>query len=214
MDSRKETDAAKEIGGFRKERYTMGCDIGTHIDSPGHFICGGRFVHELSLNELTAPGAVVDVTEKCKGDAAYQLSVDDLTQWETEFGKIPDNALVVMKTGWCSRFTSSNKSNGGGDYLNKDKDGKMMFPGFSPEAARWLIAERSIVGIGIDTASLDYGLTSTYPVHVIILGADKYQIENMKLREVPAGQSCVFISLPIKVKDGPEAEARVMAVLK
>jgi kynurenine formamidase len=115
------------------------------------------------------------------------MKVEDLAKWEMENGKIPEGALVVMKTGWGERFASSTKENLGGDYLNKDSEGNMHFPGFSVEAARWLVAERNFVGIGIDTPSLDYGLTSIFPVHVIILGADKYQIENMKLDEVPAG---------------------------
>ena len=165
----------------------MSCDIGTHIDSPGHFIKGGRRIHELVMNELTAPGVVVDVTDKVKNNSDYELTVDDLTQWETEYGLIPDGALIVMKTGWCSRFASHTVENKGGDYLNKDAEGNAHFPGFSVEAARWLVAERNFVGIGIDTGSLDFGLTETYPVHVVILGADKYQIENMKLDEVPAG---------------------------
>ena len=73
--------------------------------------------------------------------------------------------------------------------------------------------ERNVKGIGIDTGSLDAACAGGFPVHETILGADRYQIENMKLAEVPAGLGVTFISLPLKIKDGPEAETRVMAIL-
>lgn len=97
--------------------------------------------------------------------------------------------------------------------MGLDKDNNAHFPGFSAEAAKFLLAERSIVGIGIDTASLDIGTASDFPVHEAILGADRYQVENMKLADVPEGQNVKFISLPLKVKDGPESETRVMCIV-
>ena len=111
-------------------------------------------------------------------------------------------ALVVMKTGWAGRFGDH------GAYVNGG-----AFPGFSGEAARFLIDERDVAGIGVDTASLDVSPSAGYPVHCAILGSDRYQIENMKLDGVPAGLGSVFISLPLKVAGGPEAETRVMCIL-
>jgi len=65
-----------------------------------------------------------------------------------------------MKTGWSSKFNDQKEYMGTGG-----EDGGFHFPGFSEEAAKWLLKERSIVGIGIDTPSLDHGPSSTYPVH-------------------------------------------------
>jgi kynurenine formamidase len=220
--------------GFRKCMYHMPCDVGTHIDSPAHWYPGGRDVSELTLDELTAPGAVIDVSRQVEaslaaaavaaaaaaaadgaggaddavggdggGDgASYGLSVGDVLQFEAEHGRIPPRALVVMKTGWAGRFGDH------GAYVNGG-----AFPGFSGEAARWLIDERDVAGIGVDTASLDVSPSAAYPVHCAILGSDRYQIENMKLEGVPAGLGSVFISLPLKVAGGPEAETRVMCIL-
>jgi len=197
-------DTREKPEGYRKCIFRMACDVGTHIDSPAHWFAGKRDIADLTLQELTAPGAVVDLTAKVEVDPDYRLSVADLTEWEATFGQIPAQALVVMKTGWGARFAQGTDA-----YLNDNH-----FPGFSAEAATFLVNERDIVGIGIDTGSLDYGLSADFIVHQIILGADKYQIENMLLEDVPAGTNATFISLPIKVKGGPEAETRVMAVLK
>mmetsp|Transcript_65754 Transcript_65754/g.106595 ORF Transcript_65754/g.106595 Transcript_65754/m.106595 type:complete len:259 (-) Transcript_65754:387-1163(-) len=191
--------------GFKKCIYCLPCDVGTHIDSPSHWFPGKRDISQLTLDELTAPGAVVDVTHKITSATYdYALTVADLEEFEKKFGQIPARALVVCKTGWGERDISSTEV-----YVNGGH-----FPGFSPEAATWLL-EKDIVGIGIDTASLDPGTHAggDFPVHKIILGADKYQIENMKLSDVPEGLGSVFISLPLKIEGGPEAETRVMAIV-
>eukprot|EP00656_Telonema_subtile_P024995 TRINITY_DN27132_c0_g1_i1.p1 TRINITY_DN27132_c0_g1~~TRINITY_DN27132_c0_g1_i1.p1 ORF type:complete len:186 (-),score=46.29 TRINITY_DN27132_c0_g1_i1:241-798(-) len=183
----------------------MPCDVGTHIDSPSHWFVGKRDVSELTLEELTAAGAVLDVTEKVEADPDYALTVEDLVNWEAQYGQIADGSLVVMKTGW-SRIGIANHD----AYVNGGH-----FPGFSREAAEFLVNERNVVGIGIDTASLDPGTHpgADFPVHQIVLGADKYQIENMVLEDVPEGNQSVFVSLPLKVEGGPEAETRVMAIV-
>lgn len=199
-------DSRTSVGiGFKKCVYSLPCDVGTHIDSPSHFFPGGRDISELTLEELTAPGAVIDVTHKITKDTYnYAMSVADLEEFEQKYGKIPPKALVVCKTGWGERDITNTA-----EYVNG-----CNFPGFSIEAAKWLL-ERQIVGIGIDTPSLDPGTIAGggFPVHILVLGADKYQIENMKLGDVPAGLGSVFVSLPLKVAGGPESETRVMAIV-
>ena len=119
-----------------------------------------------------------------------------------------------MKTGWGGKFPEALPDNDGGGYLNKDGKGVCHFPGFSVEAAEFLLDERSIVGIGIDTASLDYGMSTDFPVHMKVLGADKYQIENLNLAEVPQGANVTFVCMPLLIENAPESETRVFAVLK
>ena len=216
--------------GFRKCMYHMPCDVGTHIDSPAHWYPDGRDVSELRLEELTVPGAVIDVTAKVaaamraaegqevegagskaavhaaggiEAGGDYSLSLADVHDFEATFGTIPERALVAMKTGWGAARWDDH-----GAYINGG-----LFPGFSIEAVRFLIEERHVAAIAVDTASLDVGTSTTFPVHCAILGSDRYQIENMKLDEVPAGLGSIFISLPLKVKHGPEAETRVMAIV-
>lgn len=104
--------------GFRKCVYRMPCDVGTHIDSPAHWFAGKRSIEELTLEELTARGAVIDCTEKCEKDVDYTLTVADITEFEDKFGKIPPKSLIVMKTGWSKRGITNTK-----DYINQDESG-------------------------------------------------------------------------------------------
>lgn len=200
-------DTREQKTGYRKCVYSMACDVGTHIDSPAHWFHGMRDISEIPIEELIAPGVVIDVTIKVEENPNYQLSIADVTAWEEKNGKIPPKALVCMKTGWSKKFHNHS------EYMGLNEDGSMYFPGFSAELAKFLISTRDIVGIGIDTASLDAGTESEYPVHDIILGANKYQIENMVLEEIDENDKIVFVSMPIKVKDAPEAEARVIATV-
>mmetsp|Transcript_12932 Transcript_12932/g.47914 ORF Transcript_12932/g.47914 Transcript_12932/m.47914 type:complete len:257 (-) Transcript_12932:2233-3003(-) len=200
-------------GGFWKKRFCMACDVGTHIDAPAHWYKNGRCIDGLRLAELIAPGVVVDVVDKCEKDWDYRLTVEDLEAWESRHGEIPQQAIVVMKTGWGARFYSTKDYLGLDEYDGVEVKGIKHFPGFSEEAALWLLDRKNIKGIGIDTASLDRGMDEAFPVHRHVLGADKFMIENMNLAELPE-VGVTFVALPLNVKDAPEAETRVLAVVR
>lgn len=108
-----------------------------------------------------------------------------------------------MKTGWSRRFHNEQQ------YRNTDDKGVMHFPGFSKDAAVFLTTQRKIHGIGIDTLSLDNGISTTFDTHVVMLKNNYYQIENMVLEEAPEHGGVVF-ALPIKITGTPEAQARVV----
>ena len=119
------------------------------------------------------PGVVVDVREQCTANADYALSVADLEAWEARHGRIPRGALVCMRSGWCARFGTPER------YLNRGDDKAMHFPGFSGAAAEWLVRAREVAGVGVDTLSLDPGTSATFDCHRVMLGADRFQVENM-----------------------------------
>jgi kynurenine formamidase len=146
-----------KAGGFAKDVFSIGGDQGTHMDSPLHFIKGGRSVDKFTLKELIAHGAVVDVTAKVEMNSDYMLTIDDVKAWENKYGRIRDNSLVVMKTGWNKHF-----GKGYAKYTGTDAKGGFHFPGFSPKLADWLIKERKVVGVGLDTPSLDNGPSKDY----------------------------------------------------
>ena len=197
----------QSLSGFKKSLFGIACDIGTHIDSPSHWFCDKRSISDLTLSELTSPGIVIDVTFKIENNIDYELTVEDLLLWEKKYGIIPDKCIVLMKTGWSSNFKNHKK------YMGLDSENNTHFPGFSKELALFLIKERNIVGIGIDTGSLDCGNAIDYPVHNIILGADKYQIENLVLDKLNENDKFTIIAMPLNIKDAPEAPARVMAIV-
>ena len=193
--------------GYRMHRFSMWENNGTHIDAPAHFIEGGRPVNELELNELVVPVVVISVQDRVALDHDYQLSVDDVLSWEELNGRIQPGSLAVMNTGWHKKFHDPQA------YVNQDESGVLHFPGFSVAAAQ-LLVERDVAGIGIDTMSLDPGNDVSFPVHNIMLGAGKFQVENMNnLDALPVTGAIAVIGV-LPVKDGSQAQARIFAFME
>ena len=190
--------------GYRMHRFFLWENIGTHIDAPAHFIEGGASVNELGLDDLVLPVSVIGVQDKAALEPDYQLSVADVLSWEERNGRIMPGGLVVMNTGWHKKFHDPQA------YVNQDEAGVLHFPGFSVAAAQ-LLVERNVGGIGIDTLSLDPGNDLRFPVHRLMLGAGKFQVENMNnLDDLPARGAVAVIGV-LPVKDGSQAQARIFA---
>ena len=190
--------------GYRMHRFSLWENIGTHIDAPAHFIEGKRSVNELDLNDLVVPIVVISVQGKAALEPDYQLSVEDVLSWEERNGRIMPGSLAVMNTGWYKKFADPEA------YANQDEAGVLHFPGFSVAAAR-LLVERDVAGIGIDTLSLDPGNDLNFPVHRIMLGAGKFQVENMNNLDALPVKGAVAVIGVLPVKDGSQAQARIFA---
>lgn len=203
-----------EVAGFCKELLVLPEGFGTHMDSPAHFFPGKRSTSDITPQELVASCVLIDVSSQCAANPDYTLQLSDLATWESTYGRIPNGSLVCMRTGWGLKFTNKTL------YCNHDPTtphscytgGTMHFPGFSEEVARFLCGEREIVGIGIDTLSLDPGISTDFSVHNVILGADKYQVENMKLDELPPS-GAVLVLAPLRVQGAVESPTRVLGFI-
>jgi kynurenine formamidase len=195
-----------ERHGFYKQAWRFDEHTGTHMDAPGHFIRNGRRAHQMEPRELIdVPIVVVDISEKVEASADAVVTRDDLRRFERKHGRIPRRALVCMYSGWESRVGDE------AAYRNADAAGVYHFPGFGAEAAEWLVEERNITGIGVDTLSQDPGNSTTFPVHITILGADKYGLENLaNLRKIPPRGARVYVGL-IPWDQGSGGPARVIA---
>ena len=183
---------------------------GTHTDAPIHFSRDGTTVDQISLKTLISPAVVIDVSDACAKNNDYRLSVDDITTWEKQHGKIPDGALVLARTGW-GKYWPDKKH-----YLGSDIPGDinvLHFPGLSVAAARFLATQRKINGVGIDTASMDYGPSRLFEVHAVILGAGLYGLENVAHADRLPPTGATIIALPMKIKGGSGAPTRIIAVL-
>lgn len=183
---------------------------GTHIDAPIHFSKGGSTVDAIPVAKLIAPAVVIDISEACSKDRDYRLSAQDITSWEKVHGRIPDGTIVLVRTGW-GKFWPDKKN-----YLGSDVPGDinvLHFPAFSAEAARFLVTERKINGVGIDTASMDYGPSRLFEVHGILLGAGLYGLENVAHLDTLPPVGATVIALPMKIKGGSGAPTRIIAVL-
>jgi len=162
------------------------------------------------LQKLIAPAVVVDVRASVTENGDYRLSRQDLERWENRHGPIQQGAVVLMLTGWGQGWPDRSR------YLGSatPSDPKTLhFPGFSKEAAEFLVKERHIDGIGIDTPSIDYGPSEDFVVHQIINGANLYGLENIANLEKLPPKGAILLALPIKIKGGTGGPVRIIAVL-
>lgn len=186
--------------GFYKNELILDEHTGTHMDAPAHFIEGAASAEQLPANRLIAPLAVVHIHERAAGDPDAQVTPDDILAWEAQNGPLPPGALVAMHSGWEARVGDPTQ------FLNVDASGVPHFPGFHPDAAALLVNERDIVGIGVDTVSLDFGATTDFASHITALGAGKYGLENLaNLALVPPAGAFIVVGGPkhLNASGGP-----------
>ena len=181
--------------------------LGTHIDAPNHFENNQISVDKLKLENLIGPAAVIDISTKAADNADYQLTVEDITLWEKSNGLIQNGSIVLLNTGWWKKWNDYDK------YKNADEDNKLHFPGYSKDAAIFLTEKRNIKGIGIDTLSADYGISSDFIVHHIINGKGKYILENVANLDKLPPNGAILVIAPIKIEGGSGGQARIWAIL-
>ena len=179
---------------------------GTNINAPNHFVAGGAAAHELDITTFFAPLAVIDLTGRAASDPDAALTTDDVLAWEHEHGRLPKGAAVFLRADW-DRYAGNLDT-----FLNRDQEGVRHNPGFTADAARFLVGQRNIVGVGVETAAIDWGLDSDFQTHKIIHGAGKWAIENLtNLAVVPEAGATLIVG-PSKVKDASGGMTRVLAV--
>lgn len=203
---------AQELGNIERDGYYSRIfstqeHYGTHLDAPAHFAAGGWTVDQIPVDRLIRPLVVLDVHNNVGGNADYEVRVEDVSRWEHLHGPIRSGSVVVAYTGWDKRWNLHES------FRNQQSDGLTHYPGFSLEAAKFLVQSRQAVGLGIDTMSVDVGATTTYPVHLFTSQQNIYHLENLaNLAEVPPAGAMVVVA-PIKLEGGSGGPARVLALV-
>ena len=187
-------------GSFQTDEH-----FGTHVDAPAHFVPAGWTVDQIPVIRLVRPAVRVDVRSQCAKNQDYRVTREDIVAFERHYGVLVPGTIVLIQTGWDARWSDQVR------YRN-EHEGAMHFPGLSVEAAN-LFVERDVAGIGIDTPSVDYGMSTAYEVHRVTLPRNIYHIENVaNLAAVPATGFTVVVA-PINIKGGSGGPARVFAVV-
>ncbi|HEV2490610.1 MAG TPA: cyclase family protein [Candidatus Acidoferrales bacterium] len=199
-------NASPEKQGYFTRKFTMLEHYGTHMDAPAHFPPGKETIDQIPVRQMFGPAVVIDIRDKVASDADYRLSVADIEAWEAAHGTIPSSAIVMLRTGWSSRWPDETR------YRNMDSSGVMHFPGYSVAAAKLLIL-RHVSGLGIDTLNIDYGASKDFEVHRTSLPAGLFHLENLaNLDQLPA-TGAFLIAAPIKLEGGSGGPCRVFAIL-
>lgn len=202
-----DTLSAHDDGAPSMAAYAVPEHFGTHFDAPVHGGKGLASVDLVPTSELFGPAVVIDVTAQAQADEDYAVSVADIEAWESAHGAIPTGAIVLMRSGWPERWTQ------GDAYYNRGEDGRLHFPGFSVEAAEFLISERDIAGIGVDTGSVDPGNANSFPAHGVVNGSGGFHLENLADMSALPGSGAYLIVAPIKIEGGSGGQVRVFAVV-
>jgi kynurenine formamidase len=181
---------------------------GTHLDAPVHFAEGRLAADQIPLSGLIGPAAVVDVSARATPD--YLVTVEDLTAWEAEHGPLPDGGILLVRTGWGARWPDR------AAYLGTARTGpeavsELRFPGIGEEAARWLVDNRGIVAVGIDTPSLDRGQSTDFRAHVILYAENISGFENVANLDLLPEAGSYVVALPMKIEGGSGAPLRIVA---
>ena len=185
---------------------------GTHLDSPIHFAAGKRTADQIELSQLVGPGVKIDVSAKASADPDYLITTDDIRAWEAENGKIPEWAIILLQTGFASRWPDK-KSYLGTDQKGPDAVKDLHFPGLHPDAAKWLIENRKFKAVGIDTASIDYGQSTDFQTHVALMTNNIPAFENVADMSGLPAKGFHVVAFPMKIKGGSGGPLRIAALL-
>jgi kynurenine formamidase len=183
---------------------------GTHLDAPIHFAQGGKPVDQIPVRQLIAVAAVIDIARQAERDPDYRLTAQDVQSWETRNGEIPPGTIILLRTGWGRRWPEAKR------YLGDDTPGdasKLHFPSYGKEAAEFLVRNRRVAALGVDTASIDYGPSKDFIVHRIASAAGVPGLENLaNLDQLPEWGGWV-IALPMKIAGGSGGPLRIVGLL-
>jgi kynurenine formamidase len=199
-------------GGFFYSAYAFCAPEhgGTHLDAPIHFGEGRWPVDQVPVDRLVRPAIVIDVAAAAAADADHRLSVDELRTWEARHGRIPEGAMVLLRTGWSARWPDKKR------YLGDDTPGdasRLHFPSYGADAARILVADRKVTALGVDTASIDHGPSKDFPVHQIVAAANVLGLENLTGLDALPPTGAWVIALPMKIAGGSGGPLRAIALV-
>src|SRR5262245_39710454 len=192
--------------GFYANKWELVEHHGTHLDAPAHFAPKGVTAEQLEEASLIVPAVVIDIRERARKDADAVVTIDDLKAWEKAHGRLPKQCGVFLNSGWDAKAGDAKA------FLGQDASKTLHFPGFSKEACEWLLSEREVAGLGVDTLSLEFGASKDFVVHKLWLGAGKWGLECVaNLSKVPPAGATVFVGAP-KVSGASGGPTRVLAV--
>lgn len=206
--------AGQTEGGYwyTANRFRTAEHGGTHIDAPIHFGEHGLSVDEIPLEHLIGPAVVIDVTSACAADRDHRVDVADFAAWEASHGAIPTGAIVLLRTGfeqfWPDRVRYMGTAERGPGAV-----AKLHFPGLHADAAKWLVEQREIHAVGLDTPSIDHGPSRGFEAHRVLAAASVPAFENLTNLGLLPARGFEVIALPMKIRGGSGGPLRAVALV-
>jgi len=207
-----EKDEDEENYWYEINDFKMGEHVGTHLDAPIHFAQNGWSVDEIPPERLISPVMVIDLRQKVQANADYQITIEDLLEWESTSNQNLSH-LAILWTGWSSHWQDKES------YLGTSTSNTSLlhFPGLHPDAAQWLVDNRNVHGLGIDTASIDYGQSKAYKSHRILFAENIFVLENLNTNPLVSSDLSAFklpyiVINPLKITAGSGSPIRPLMV--
>jgi kynurenine formamidase len=193
---------------YSANRFCLPEHGGTHLDAPIHFARDRETMDRVGLERLIGPVVVIDVSGKAAADRDYRVSAADVLAFEARHGRIEAGTRVLVRTDWSRRWPNA------AAYLGHATDAAQLhFPSYGAEAARLLVEERQVAMLGIDTASIDYGPATDFPVHRIAAAANVPGLENVSGLGALPPRGAILLALPMKIEGGSGGPTRVVALV-
>lgn len=185
---------------------------GTHLDAPIHFAEGKQTVEQIPLQNLMGEAIVIDISSNCANNRDYQFTVADVLAWENKHGRLPDDVIILFRTGYGKYYPDALT------YFGTDQKGEaaiplLHFPGLHPDLATWLVKNRKVKAAGLDTPSIDYGQSKDFKTHRILLGENILVFENVAHLDQLPEKDFIVVALPMLIEHGSGGPLRIIAGL-
>jgi kynurenine formamidase len=177
------------------------------MNAPSSFYPQGASIDQYPAESLIAKAVVIDIREQTAANPNYALTLSDVLVWEQQYGQIPQDSVVLLFTGWQSKWSDKTA------FFNQDAFGGLHFPGFGSEVTEFLLTKRQIAGIGIDTHGVDSGHDTTFATNRLILEQPRIVLENLtNLDQLPTIDTTLVIGV-LRLLEGSGSPVAVLALL-
>ena len=181
--------------GFASKILMFSDHIGTHVDSPFHFIPTGETIEAVPLDRLVGPAICLDVSGKPPDQPVTFLMLEAA---EKRAGATVQSGDILLVRAWPGRHTDD-------DFL--------QCAGLNRGAAEWAAA-RGIKALGCDLASPDNPADLARPVHMILLGQGILIMEHIAHLETLPAPRFQFVGVPLRIRGATGSPIRAMAIFE
>ncbi|MEH1829476.1 MAG: cyclase family protein [Nostoc sp.] len=202
-----ETVAELNNDGYYLRRFSLGEHSATHINAPNSFHSSALGIDQYPAQSLVVPAVVINICQATADNSDYALTIADVLAWEEEQGEISPGCVVLLNTGWQKKWFDKSA------FLNHDAQGIPHFPGFGSDATQFLLDERQIIGVGIDTHGVDPGQDNSFAINRLVLEQPRIVLENLtNLDQLPPKGTTLAIA-PLRLRGGSGSPVGVLALV-
>jgi kynurenine formamidase/alkylation response protein AidB-like acyl-CoA dehydrogenase len=200
------TVAERENQGFYLRQFAMGEHSATHMNAPISFYKEGIGIDQYIAEKLVLPAILIDISKQVNMNYDYTLTITDVIRWEKQHGEISPGSMILLHTRWGKKWDNHD------EFMPQDTQGNIHFPGFSRDASEFLLTERQIAGLGIDTHGVDAGIDTEFSINRLLLEKPRIILENLNnLDKLPATGITIAIA-PLRLRDGSGSPVGILAL--